>query len=988
MAPANPPMPHRTEELLAHTTWLQGLAARLVRDQAERDDLVQETWLAALRHPLAMDRRDLRAWLAAVLRNRWRFTRRSDARRRARESARGEREPVPCGPDLIAQAELQGSLMRAVLALEEPYRSTVLQRYSAGRTCRAIARSEGVPEGTVRSRLKRALDLLRTDLDRAHGGERRAWVLTLVPLARLARTRAALETSAALVAATLVTLWLGWSWLARAGSTPAELVSAPVASAPVELEPASRAPEAARPERTPLVAGSTPAGVDTDSPVAGHVELLVLDPEGRPIPAASVVAGAHRQPATTDAHGRCRIPDEAWSASSCELLVSAPGFVPSDAPLDRQAGPWSNPWPIFLPRATALEGRLRDADTGLPVADAELRMLFGYWNRPLARATSGTDGTFRLEPAPRGYEVGLVIHAPDHPASQRLVQIASTERAFLELELAAGAELRGRVVDAWSGAPLAGARVFHESNGFEGAPGEDALELATSDAGGEIVVRVAEPEAVPALLFVHPGYCSRRVNPSASGFEVALLSTATLAGTVRDEQGRAVAGSMVTLGGMAREVGSGSLRLEAPPDAPLARMQEATLLVPAWRVETDDQGRFRVPVVPGHPSHPLIVQGAGHVSEFRTIEELLQPGETRRIEIQVRRSATIAGVLSINGEQGWGVVQCLAGGKRVASDWARPDGTFEVRGVPPGRIELKAVTDAQALRFAPAASGPVLAEVEVEAGETRRLELEYTLELGTIRGRVTSPAGRARAFASVRAQAGRNGANWSALTDENGNFELRLPLEPPTYELSTPGSARIPAPVNSEGVELVSVGHGRVRVRARDADRQEPIERVTLFVRRAEPRWEWAGEFASGTNGFAQWVLESGWLELAAGKPEEGYPLVFLGTFTLEEDGELELDVPLARVQPVEFVLTNPPLPGVCLIRLEAKSALPMQRSYFSGGPSLALRFQEGRASIPGLAAGAYRLVASFPDVVVEPAEIGLGPERPRPIELTWQRRD
>jgi hypothetical protein len=164
------------------------------------------------------------------------------------------------------------------------------------------------------------------------------------------------------------------------------------------------------------------------------------------------------------------------------------------------------------------------------------------------------------------------------------------------------------------------------------------------------------------------------------------------------------------------------------------------------------------------------------------------------------------------------------------------------------------------------------------------------------------------------------------------------------------------------------------------------LERVTLFVRRARPNWESAGEFSAGTNGFAQWELEAGTLELAAGKPEEGYPSTLLGRFTLAEDEALELDVALEHVETVYFVLANPPLPGVCGIVLEASSGLPMEGSMFGGSPSLHIPFREG-GSVPGLAAGTYRLTATFPDVVVEPAEIRLGADRSQPIELTWHRK-
>src|SRR5262245_10013030 len=148
-------------ELLSQRAWLHALAGELVRDEAERDDLVQEAWLAALRRGTAPA--DPRRWLGAVLRKRWRFARRSAGRRGAREQEASRPESQPSAAELAGEAELQRELVGAVLALTEPARSTVLLRYFGGLSSRAIARREGLPEGTVRSRLKRALDQLKEE---------------------------------------------------------------------------------------------------------------------------------------------------------------------------------------------------------------------------------------------------------------------------------------------------------------------------------------------------------------------------------------------------------------------------------------------------------------------------------------------------------------------------------------------------------------------------------------------------------------------------------------------------------------------------------------------------------------------------------------------------------------------------------------------------------------------------------------------------------
>jgi hypothetical protein len=73
-------------------------------------------------------------------------------------------------------------LVERVLALDEPYRSTILLRFFEGVKPQEIARRVGASEEAVRQRLKRGLDRLREQLDAEHGGERERWIAGLAPL--------------------------------------------------------------------------------------------------------------------------------------------------------------------------------------------------------------------------------------------------------------------------------------------------------------------------------------------------------------------------------------------------------------------------------------------------------------------------------------------------------------------------------------------------------------------------------------------------------------------------------------------------------------------------------------------------------------------------------------------------------------------------------------------------------------------------------------
>jgi RNA polymerase sigma factor (sigma-70 family) len=171
---------HDLEELLAGTRWVRGLAGALVSDPSTAEDVAQEAWLVALSRPAAA--REPRAWLAGVVKRlAWRQAR-SAERARQREATVARAEGVPSTEALVERSELQEHLSAAVRALDEPYRTTVLLHYSEGLSLEEIARTQGVPASTVRTRLARALERLRQRLDRTHGN-RATWLAAFAPLA-------------------------------------------------------------------------------------------------------------------------------------------------------------------------------------------------------------------------------------------------------------------------------------------------------------------------------------------------------------------------------------------------------------------------------------------------------------------------------------------------------------------------------------------------------------------------------------------------------------------------------------------------------------------------------------------------------------------------------------------------------------------------------------------------------------------------------------
>src|SRR5687768_12254991 len=116
------------EDLLVHGSWVRALARSLASDVHAADDAEQQAWVAALTRPPPRAE-NLRAWFARVVRRRLSDRRRSEGRRAHAETAARRTADVRPPEELVVRAETQLAVAREVLALAEPYRTTVLLRF-------------------------------------------------------------------------------------------------------------------------------------------------------------------------------------------------------------------------------------------------------------------------------------------------------------------------------------------------------------------------------------------------------------------------------------------------------------------------------------------------------------------------------------------------------------------------------------------------------------------------------------------------------------------------------------------------------------------------------------------------------------------------------------------------------------------------------------------------------------------------------------------
>ena len=264
---AREPPPIRPEDLLAHAGWLRQLALGVVRGSADPEDLVQATYLAALRSPPGPDL-PIRRWLAQVLRNVWKMRVRSTTRRASRETelAAVEYAEGATSPEaLLGRFQTQRLLADLVAELEEPYRSTVLLRYQEGLSSAEIARTQNVPPGTVRWRLMTGLEKLREALDTKNEGDRCAWMAVLLPFGKPLKAAAARTVSVKLYVAVAAAL-------ALAGSVAVVRIGHPGSTSPLPLAPGGAS------------APSEPIGIPALLPMPLPSEAPSAAPPAAPVP--------------------------------------------------------------------------------------------------------------------------------------------------------------------------------------------------------------------------------------------------------------------------------------------------------------------------------------------------------------------------------------------------------------------------------------------------------------------------------------------------------------------------------------------------------------------------------------------------------------------------------------------------------------------------------------------------------------------------------
>ncbi|MHC4135205.1 MAG: sigma-70 family RNA polymerase sigma factor [Planctomycetota bacterium] len=940
--------PPDLEALLVHEPLVRGLARSLLRGDARVDDVVQETWVAALkggpRRPAS-----LRAWLAAVARNIAYSVRRRDAARWRVEHRAARREPLPSVAEIAAKEDIRRRVLDALLGLDEPYRTALLLRYYEDLPPREIAKRLEIPVETARTQVKRGLQQLRGRLDQDHGGDRRAWAIALAPLAF---KREAVPAGA--VGALLFRLFSS-TFLTRAALL-AVIVVAGVITASVVWPRGDAGRERTHAGRAAGAASALPvaeeATDDTQPPALAAVTIAgrVVDPIGRPVPGAHIAAFAQPAEFYTGWNEASRVL-EGFDPPRRRLALAvsdADGAFELQVPLDSRLA--LRAWTDELSSAGLLALDTHRDVSGVVlqlhvlgelsgwVVDAESRPIAGArvwalaqgndWERQLPYETKTDDeGHFALRVVPDRFRV-LFHHEAYAPRFYR--EIYAPDR-HVRVRLEKGHTVTGVVLTRDARRPVADATVTVAPADFSYAP-------ATGRTNAEGRFRIEHVGSDGPLRFNLiadgnvAGYGVLSEVVWTDGVEALVGPTRTLRGraVTRDKDGNPVPAAGVQL----------TLHIWVKWYAGIYYGNSK----PYRRVRTDREGRFEVAglwtgngtVYVTDPRYALDPEAAKDRRGGTGYD-----GDTAEIVIPVVEKGEIAGrVVDGHGAPVAGAPVCTGHADYVRLSWAAgivytdANGAFRLRGVTPHpKLTLWAFRADLGLGKAPAGE-PVV-----------RLEGD-----GLLRGRVQDEGGNPLARVRVTVPWARPPA--TTYTDEEGMFRLAAVGRLLSFVRRGYESTSVPVDGPAELAPVVLRRGHRLAGRVVDADDQPVASAWVRFWRkdRSADRTSWA----TATDADGRFVLED-LPAVEGGINAWARGLLHPGARTLTVPVHEEITLRMTAAHGIAGVVHDRDGHPIAGARVKA---IRTDRRGGPGGQAEAWCDRKGRFEIRGLAAGVFRLKA------------------------------
>jgi len=577
------------------------------------------------------------------------------------------------------------------------------------------------------------------------------------------------------------------------------------------------------------------------------------------------------------------------------------------------------------------------------------------------------DGRFLLEDVPPG-KWQVSVEAKGYQAS-RVGDVVVEEGATkenVEVKVAPGGALKGRVVDARSGRPIPDAEVSVQGAGGGGGPmmvfpGMGGDGDVTTDADGRFEIEGLAPGKA-RVTARHGDYAeateSVEIKETGGAVEVRMTTGGSVAGVVVSESRQPLAGAQVSL--------------SAAGESGFGRMTGGTGTV------TDASGRFRFDHL-----------GAGRYSAAATLngksspasDTVINVGESKEdLVLTLAAGATVRGTVSglpaelrdqvsvnVSGPDGF------FGSTRSAGD-----GRFELTGVPAGAITLRATAGS----FMGGSTRTASRQLTIAEGQTDA-ETEIVFEAGhTLSGQVRKGGqgvADAMVFANVQGGGGRSA---TARTDESGAYRLEGLLDG-TYLVQATGSnlggTPRPETVKLTGDQTLDIDIPTARIAGTvvESGSRQPLPDAVIEVGGDDSGRPFLRAVTTDSNGrFAMDDLDAKAYTLTVRKPDFQFDK---RTVTASERDGDALVIELVRGEGIG-VQVRDGLYGVPLRGLMARVLDASGTPVFTG--SIALD-GEGRGDIPSLKPGRYTLVADASGYAAVTLEGVSVPSPTVPIALT-----
>jgi RNA polymerase sigma-70 factor (ECF subfamily) len=802
--------------LLEHREFVRSVARRLLRDEGMADDVVQETYLRALRNPpRGSPGGAARAWLGRVCRNLAIDRLRREGRRDQRERAVARSENVPATHELADRLARHRMVVDAVLALDEPYRETVLLRFFEELPPRRIAKVLGVPVATVKSRLHRAFELLRARLERTHG---QSWCVALLPLVALPDRALAATVAGGVVmkklAGVLVVLALaGTSWLVIWGGGESEPVRRSTETSEDSEDPRSYEtkrvpaaesdpdgePERRDPEQKPETGGKARRAVpakprpyrvtgDSGNPDRAVLHVRVVDNFDRALADVEVSltalidgVGTNGPEGKTDAAGQIEFLD----LKAPEVIAAHADFgdLNRSAQLKLTNGKRTQ-LTFKMPTGVGVKGTVRDVESGpIPHVMVSLSRSTDDGFRDSAYGHTNKDGEYEIDGVPPGtYKLGIsggpigrttvTVSAdgtetkPEKPA--RRVEFHERNQGELKVEAPGPTvkditlgklSIEGTVRDAATGLPVAGVMVNLQSPRW--------ARTATDERGRFSVASMGPGKY--RILLKKEGYALKFVRDvelredEVARVEFTIERAAKLTIHLKDPDGKPVTGEhWVRFDKAERKGWSSNLRSDA-------KGVIVSEVVPLGEMKISIAG----PVWSGDPVEIEIKEGENGVTI--PLKRISGTG-VRSLSGIVRDKATGAPVVGAR-------LRIQAGLTREA--FTDKSGRFVFEDLRPGGHRINVSCDGY--------GDTTVRSVKVTAGEEAKLELEL-VPAGTVHLRVTDAAGAPVVGKIMLAYSGgtpRMGRGVHLVLDEDGRVSFRrLPAGPYSLTVHVEGRGK------------------------------------------------------------------------------------------------------------------------------------------------------------------------------------------------------